>query len=65
MTMTVTAAGETCTVTKVDVVELAFRQAGYDPTKLGAGFIRYWLEAGKTVDEILDIAGAAPGRRSA
>lgn len=63
MTMTVSTGGQHSTVTDVTVVEHALRQHHVDPTRLGKGFLRYWIDQGKSVEEILDIVGVRPLRR--
>lgn len=65
MTLTIIKNGETRTVTDAELVEEAFRETGLNPERLGKGFIRYWLDAGKSIEEILAIAGAPPCRRRA
>lgn len=45
------------TVTDVELVEEAFRALGLHAGDLNPGFIPYWLQQGKTLAQILEIAG--------
>lgn len=63
MTMTVTKAGFTSLVADETVVAQALRQHHIDPARLGKGFLRYWIDKGKSVDEILEIVGVRPLHR--
>lgn len=63
MTMNVTTRTGTRAITDVALVEQAFREAGLDPADLDARFIQYWVNQGKTIDDILVIAGEQPRRR--
>lgn len=60
MTMTISSMGQTRVVTEVELVEEAFRALGTDPADLDPGFIPYWLQQGKTLVEIIAIAGEKP-----
>lgn len=63
MTMTVTKAGLTSLVVDETVVADALRQHHIDASKLGKGFLRYWIDQGKSVDEILEIVGVRSAQR--
>lgn len=55
--MTITAMGQRWTATEKQLVEAAFQAHGIPPHLLGQGFIDFWLKQGKSVPEILAIAG--------
>lgn len=57
MTVNVTKNGLTRTYTDVELVEEAFRALEFDPADLGEGWIAYWLKEGKSLVDILAIAG--------
>lgn len=65
MTLTVTSSGHVDHLTEYEIVALAFVQQGFDPRDLAEGFIAFWLQQHKNVDEILAIAGLQPLRKTA
>lgn len=63
MTINHSSHGRTVTFDAIQLVKEAFRAAGIDPEKLDPRFVPYWLAQGKTIDEILIIAGW-PGKQN-
>lgn len=63
--MNITSMGQTRRVTDIELVEEAFRAIGCDPSGFDAGFIPFWLQRGKSVDQIIAISGETPRRRRA
>lgn len=60
MTMNISCHGQTRVISDVELVEEAFRALGCDPQDLAPDFIPYWLKQGKSLVEILAIAGERP-----
>lgn len=66
MTLNISSQGHMRTITDVQVVEAAIRQAGGDPGHLWPQLIPDWIARGLAVEEMLAIAGVEqPQRRIA
>ena len=60
MTMRISSHGQTRVVTDVELVEEAFIALGLGRGDVSRDFIAYWLKQGKSLVEILAIAGETP-----